>query len=429
MDQSRFSRWIPLTMLPIAVTSIKLYSTIPLGNTLIWWGVQALVLLVFFLDVRYSRRQLEDSSLIRSLKWYLLWNVFSIIRGVFVAEIYWDYKGLADVGMALLIPVIAYLALDKEKVQDILSFYLKYVLLLLVFFIPFLPTGAWGWYLFPISFLMIFFPALPLKGKALVLIVTLIAIFIDLGARSHAIKYSMPIVLLLAFYTIRKFPMSIKIMRFVRAAFLIAPFVFLFLAVTGTFEIFKMDQYIEGDYVETSVNRQGEVEEEDLTADTRTGLYEEVIVSALKNDYWLIGRSPARGNDTKLFESLEETTGRKERLANEVAVLNVFTWTGVVGVVLFFLVFYQSSFLAINRSNNIYVKMVGVFIAFRWFYAWVEDYNGFNMNNLVIWMMIGVCFSSSFRKMSDSEVKLWVWGIFSKKYYLVYRKYILSKSA
>jgi hypothetical protein len=55
---------------------------------------------------------------------------------------------------------------------------------------------------------------------------------------------------------------------------------------------------------------------------------------------------------------------------------------------------------------------VGLFITFRWLYAWVEDFSRFDMSNLILWMMISVCFSNEFRKMTNVEIKLWVNGFF-----------------
>ena len=225
----------------------------------------------------------------------------------------------------------------------------------------------------------------------------------------------MPIILLLAFYTTRHFSLSANLLKIAQKVLMFIPFLFFVLAVSGAFEIFKMDQYIEGNY---------------LKADTRTFLYVEVIQSAQKYDYWLIGRTPARGNETFHFATeSEEITGRPERIRNEVGVLNVFTWTGIVGVVLFFLLFYQASFLAVYRSNNIFIKLVGLFVAFRWVYSWVEDYQGFDMNNFVIWLMIGMCFSSAFRKMNNSEVKLWAWGIFDKNVKERYQRHLQKEVA
>ena len=407
---------VPFTVLPIAVYSVQRYSNYPIGNTAIWWLIEAMVLVSFFVVVRYDNIKQEDRLAIRVVKWYMLWNCFNIIRGIFVAELYWDYKGLTDMSMALLLPIVAYIALNPGRVNRILSSFVKYALPFAVLIFPFMSVGAWGWYLFPITLLMIFLPVLPIRGKVIVIIVTLVAGFGDLGTRSHVIKYGIPVIFLLAFYTTRHFALSGRLIRWAQKVVIIMPLLFFILAVTGVFEIFKMDQYIKGEYVEVQKTRDGEVVEEDLTVDTRTFLYVEVLQSAIKNNYWLIGRSPARGNETTHFAHLgEDTTGRPERLRNEVGILNVFTWTGVIGVVLFFLVFYQASYLAICRSNNIFIKLVGMFVAFRWAYSWVEDYQGFDMNNFVLWLMIGMCLSSSFRKMNNTQVRLWAWAIFDRK--------------
>ncbi|MGQ7867785.1 hypothetical protein [Sunxiuqinia sp. sy24] len=424
MLEKKLSKLIPLAVLIIAFYSVQRFSSFPIGNTFIWWSINILILIIFFLVVRYSEFSREDLNALRFVKWYLLWNVFSIVRGVFVAEIYWDYKGLLNMGMALLMPVVAYLAFDKNRVQDILSFFIRYALPFAVLVFPFLSVGAWGWYLFPISLLMVFFPALSIRAKIIVLFLTLIAGFGDLGTRSHVLKYSMPIVLILFFYTIRGFSLSVKVMKAAQRIMIIIPLLFFVLAFTGTFEVFKMNEYISGEYVEKRKNSDGEEVQEDLKADTRTFLYVEVLQSAEKYNYWLIGRTPARGNETFHFAKFEEEiTGRPERLRNEVGILNAFTWTGIVGVVFFFLVFYQASFLAVYRSNNIYIKLVGLLIAFRWVNAWIEDAQAFDMNNFVIWLMVGMCLSPSFRAMKNAEVKLWLWGIFQRKYYQKYKYY------
>ncbi|MHA7110660.1 hypothetical protein ACRTDU_11070 [Sunxiuqinia elliptica] len=424
MLSKHVAKFIPFSILIIGIYSVQRYSSFPIGNTTLWWLIEALILLAFMWEVRYRRIAKEDQQAMRFVKWYLLWNVLSIVRGIFVAEIYWDYKGLTNMGMALLMPIVAYVALNKDRTQEILAFFIKYALpVALVVFIP-LPIGAWGWYLFPITLLMLFFPALPLKGKVIVLLITVIAGFGDITTRSHVIKYSVPFLVVLIFHTTRHFVLSTKLIKGAQKTLMLIPLLFFVLAVSGIFEIFKMDEYIEGSYVQESKTEEGDVKEESLKADTRTFLYIEVLESAQKYNYWLIGRSPARGNETVHFADFsEEITGRPERLRNEVGVLNVFTWTGVVGVVFFFLVFFKASYMAVYRSNNIYSKLIGLYVAFRWVYAWVEDFQAFDMNSFVIWMMIGICMSSSFRKMSNAEVKLWLWGIFERKYFLKYRYY------
>ena len=85
------------------------------------------------------------------------------------------------------------------------------------------------------------------------------------------------------------------------------------------------------------------------------------------------------------------------------------------GAIVFF-VFYKATYLAVNKSNNIFIKIVGLYVAFRWMFAWVEDFSFFNLANLYLWISIGMCFSYSFRTMSNKELVYWLWGILDKRY-------------
>ena len=211
--------------------------------------------------------------------------------------------------------------------------------------------------------------------------------------------------------------------------FLFLPIILFVLGILGIFNIFKMDEYIDKNY---TINRsiEGEVIEENLKADTRTFLYVEVIESAVKYNYIWFGRTPARGNESESFglHQLEELkTGKMERFDNEVSILNVFTWTGLIGAFLYFLVFYRATFQAIKRSNNFYLQILGLYVAFRWAYAWVEDFSRFDLSYVFLWMIIGMCYSSSFRAMSDLEMKVWVRGIFDQRYVRVLGWYNFQK--
>jgi len=415
---------IPFSLLPIAVYSVQRFSSAPIGNTTIWWLVQALILIAFW-SASYFYFEDENKKAFRFLKWYLLWNIFSIVRGTIVAETYWDWKALIGNTFALSLPIIAYTISNKEKLQDIMSFFIKYVLPFSAIVLPFVSPGVWGWYLFPITFLMLFFPIIKLQWKILIIIISLIAMFANIDVRSHTIKYGIPMLLLFFYYT-RNYPWSNKMIELTHKALIIIPLLLFLLGVTGIFNIFRMDEYMDFNDKNAKLGISLEKSEEKLTQDSRTFLYKEVLLSAQKNNYWILGRTPARGNETDAFAHIIERGQRLERISNEASILNVFTWTGIIGVILFFLVFYKASWIAINQSRNIYSKLIGLFVAFRWLYAWIEDETWFNMNCFIIWLMIGICFSESFRRMNNAEVKLWARGIFEKRYFLKYREYALN---
>ena len=410
---------LPYTIILIAIYSILPYysSRIPflsyIDNTTIWWVISYFILIIFLLSNKYFLENENKKSFVL-VTLFLLWMLISIVRGAFVADNYWDWKGLVYNSMGLLLPIVAYSATNKVIVQSILSFYVKYGLPLFFIIMFITAKTAFGFYLMPVSFLLIFLPALSNKHRFLLFSFAAIVFLVDLGARSNVIKFAIPLMLLFIYYFRNK--LSNTVLESARLTLIIAPFVFLILGVNGVFNVFNMNEYL-GEKEITKTDEEGKQIQENLVGDTRTFIYVEVIESAIRNDYWVFGRTPARGNDSPSFGPAEyDLTRRDERLANEIGVANVFTWSGIVGVILYMLIFYKASYLAINRSKNIYIKMIGVYVAFRWFYSWIEDINNFSLNFFMLWIMIGLCFSYSFRMMTDYEVTIWIRGVFDKRY-------------
>ncbi|MFA6794832.1 MAG: hypothetical protein WCR50_05005, partial [Proteiniphilum sp.] len=327
--------------------------------------------MMFFLSRHYFFDTRNEDNLL--VVWiYLFWNIVCITRGMFEAEVYWDWKGLIGNSMALILPIVIFSATNKIVVQSLFVFYVKYGLPLFALFAVLIRTDAFGFYLMPVSILILFFPAFTRRQRILILLLAAVVIFSDLGARSNVLKFGIPFLILIIYYLKEK--ISVKLLETARISLFIIPLVLFILGVTNVFNVFNMSEYLKGDYVSVGTDNQGNRVEMSAITDTRTFLYIEVLESAINNNYWFLGRTPARGNDSNTFGVLaSELTGRNERLANEIGLANVFTWTGIMGVILYFLIFYRASYLAVNRSNNIYVKMLGVFIAFRWLYSWVED--------------------------------------------------------
>lgn len=384
-----------------------------LDNTTFKWVFSFVILTIFFFSLRYFYDDINNKDIV-VVTYYLIWTAICIMRGMFVGGGYWEWKGLISNTMGLLLPIVAYSATNKAVVRSILSTYVKYSLPLFVIIFFLIQTDAYGFYLMPVSFLMLFLPALSNRQRLLLFAFTAVVLLSDLGARSNVIKFAVPL-LTLTIYYYRKI-ITVKMLNSIRLFFIIAPFVFFTLAVTNVFNVFNISEYL-GELSSTGTDTEGKRDEVDLSQDTRTFLYVEVIESAIYNDYWIFGRTPARGNDSESFGAIEyELTGRDERLANEVGVLNVFTWMGVIGVFLYFVLFFRATYVAVNRSNNIYAKMLGVYVSFRWLFSWVEDVNNFSLNYFMLWLMVGLCFSHSFRSMNNYEVTIWIRSVFDYRY-------------
>jgi hypothetical protein len=198
----------------------------------------------------------------------------------------------------------------------------------------------------------------------------------------------------------------------------ISPIVLLVLGITGKFNVFSNtnDKYGGRNVIQEQNSTA------DISSDTRTFIYMEVITSAIEHHYVWFGRTPARGNDTQAFYDLANDLQsvshagniKHERYSNEVCFPNIFTWLGLVGMILYIGIYFRASYLGLFKSRNFYVKMAGIVTAFNFAYGWVENITNFDILNVVYWTFISICLSSQFRNMSDGEFKNWFNGLFYK---------------
>lgn len=399
-------------MVVLTFISVNQWSKFPIGNTFTGWILYLIIMLLFLFQKKYWFDK-SNTNNFNFVRWYLIWVLCCFIRGIFVADNYWDYKNLIAGSFALFLIYSLYIFSNPIIVQRILRTWLQYAFPLFLVFFLLIGTDIYGFYLVPISFLALFLPIVNFKWKIIIIGVSLFVVLASLEARTNVAKFTIPFLFSMLFY-FKKILRS-KLLSIIHFFIFVLPIILLFLAITDTFNVFEMDKYISTKSKTVLVNSQGN--DEDLLADSRSFLYREVISSAIKNDYVLFGRTLARGNDSASFGSHlaeELRTFRYERYANEVSILNIFTWTGLVGIVLYFFVFFKATHLAIANSNSYFLKIIGLYGSFRWLTAWVEDFNRFDVMNVFIWIVIAMCYSKQFRQMSDRDFKIWLNGMFTK---------------
>lgn len=407
---------LSFSILAITIFSVQMWLKITVGNTFLFWIVNFFLV---FLVLRFAIKQklvlkkyCLSSTDISIISFYLGWLFFNTVRGGIIAENYWEWKQLINGFQSLSLPIFVFIFSVPFIVCKVLNYWFKYALIIFLILLPFLGTDAYHFYLGPVFVIGCFLPIIPKKWKFIIGLLLITMLWIDLGARSQVIKSAMVLLVSIGIL-FRKF-ISYRLIKLAHWVCYLSPVIFLFLGFSGTFNIFEGLASNEGDYVETKVV-DGQVVEEDLSADTRTFIYVEVIESALKHNYVLWGRTPARGNDSMTFGAYNAEilkTGKYERHANELCHPNVFTWLGLIGVVLYSLIYLRSSYLAVYRSNNIYIKFLGCFIAFRWAFGWIEDTISFNIMNIALWMMIAMGLSKQFRAMNNKQFQMWLINIF-----------------
>ena len=408
-------RILPLSIVVLTLFSVQQWLKITISTTFLTWILNFFIIYIILKFKYWTGGKLKNyipQTDLNIIGIYLIWLVFSTIRGAFIAENYWEWKQLITGFQTLLLPILVYLFAVPIILKVTIRYWFKYALIIFILIIPFLGKTAYHFYLGPIFLVGCFLPLLPKKWRYLITGLLITMLFIDLGSRSQVIKSA--IVLLVTMGVFYRRIISNKLIKFAHWTCYILPVILLYLGISGTFNIFKDLSSNEGKYVQKKI-KDGQVIEEDLSVDTRTFIFEEVITSAIRHNYVIWGRTPARGNDSMVFGAIQAEnlkTGKYERHANELCHTNVFTWLGLIGLLLYSLIYLRSSYMAVYKSNNIYMKFLGCFIAFRWAYGWIEDFNRFDIMNFSLWMMIAMGISIRFRSMSNQEFQSWIKQIF-----------------
>lgn len=353
-----------------------------------------------------------------------MWALIGSIRGYFVAENYWEQKQLVEGIFALSLPLFVYTFNDSYTNMRVLKTWNKWMIpLFFVFFVWVLEVGTYHFLIWPIFFYGIFSKYLPFRWKLFVLIVFFTMMSAGISDRAQAIKVVATIGLATLFYF--KSYLTQKLIHLVHWAFYAGTITLLYLGITGQYNIFEDMESNRGEFTEQRVDDEGYTVIEDASYDTRTFIYQEIIESAIYNDYIWTGRTPARGNDSSFFgkHNAEDLgTNKYERHRNEVCHPNVFTWLGLIGMLLYSIIYLQASFLALYRSKSYAMKVLACFVAFHWALGWIEDINRFDVTNIFMWMCIAMCLSEEFRNMDDEQFKDWFYHLFHK------RKRTLSQS-
>ena len=353
----------------------------------------------------------------RLLVVYLVWLAIGVVRGIFIAENYWEWKALISTTTTLLLPALAYVFVHPILVRRTFGPWFKWMTpLFFILFVWIVRTEAWHFCFMPFFVFGILLPWIPRPWRWAFVVIVGVALFIAIDARSQVVKAALMYLLAIGFYLRKIIPMwLLKLGMWVCFIF---PVVFLWLGLSGTYNIFADNEVTNQGKIVSERVVDGELKEEDAASDTRSFLYEEIVTSALRHDYVLFGRSPARGNDSEYFGEFnaeELQTGKYERQRNEFVFPDVFTWLGLVGMVMYILFYLRAAWLAIYRSHSKAMKFVGIFIAFHWLYGWVEDWNAFDIGNLTLWAAICIGLSKEFRSLTDEQMRAWLRSLFVKR--------------
>lgn len=391
----------------MGVSSVLQWCDLPIGNTLVWWALRSVFLLFFIAHFKTYVRETPNTPILLFLTYVIC---MSIVGALFKAENYWDWKMLIDNMMIFSLPLAAFSINEEHLVARGINCWIRWAWIPLLMLWPFLESDAFGRYLVPFTFLALMFPTLNKKWTIALGGAFLITVVYGFESRSDVIKFTVCLQLGLCLWIPYLSRWLFNLIKPAMWTFLFAPFIFMGLAISGTFNVFEIEKELglENKYMmASSLEDRDEVS---ALADTRTFLYAEEIESSIIGDYYIWGNTPARGYLSLAFgQGTDEDLGTKrgERQSCEVSILNVFNYFGLVGCLLYFIIFITASYLAVYKSENRYIQVIGLYVAFRWLFGFVEDFSRFDLNMMFLWFMIGMCYSERFRQRTDEEIELW----------------------
>ena len=380
----------------------------------------SLAITLYFYYLIYKNRKeaniIPDYKKIMNL--YLLYVIFTFIRGFWVIE-FWtdDTRSLVNGTLLMLMPIIIWYFSNPDKFSQLLSFWSKKwivpsIIIMLLFFVK----EGYAHLLAPAYFLILFYKELPKKYRRCVWIILAMVIYGGLSARSNVLRFAI-VVLLSYLFIVKQIFRNLK--RISWSFFAILPIVLLLLGTLGIynpFEALSNNANLNINFAEAQ-DKTGTVIQK-ANEDTRTFIYEGVLATSLKNDSWLIGRTFVRGYEVdqlfgvEAYQIIFERTGRMERISCEVGILNPFTWMGLIGLLLYSLMILAPSWYGVFRGRNKYVQCVGIILAFRFMFSFIEEMQTFGWNTITLWLMVSMCISPKFLKMSNNEMKIWIYSTF-----------------
>lgn len=366
----------------------------------------SLLALFFALNSRYFYGAQVDFK--RLLIYFFVYQIFIVFHSLFVAKSYEQWSYLVNVYLPFLIlPCFAILSADIKTLGEILRMLLQITLPTSLFFLmkgpgDKLSNTVYIAYVAAICLFILMIPMLRRRWQILVVIISVISFLWDTDSRSNILNISMAYALLFLSVILNKIQSRSLLSLFfisIKNIFLYLPLVLLALGLSGVFNIFEVLESGQRFQVIELSGGAGRY----LTTDSRTGIYMDAFNNLSENNSWLFGSSATVMYATQLISiGLEYEAGRLG--GSESGFLGMLTFGGVIYASLFFSLCYQSSKIAMQNSNNTLIKLVGLFVAYKWFFSFIELPLIMNFSWVVLFIAMGMTFNRHLCSMTDAEI-------------------------
>ncbi len=144
----------------------------------------------------------------------------------------------------------------------------------------------------------------------------------------------------------------------------------------------------------------------DMAQDTRSFIFYELSEDLTRNHEWIYGKGMLGVCYSPFFDSSTNPNADSAyRIGLEVGFLQYLLKGGLLYLSLIMLTFLGAIYNAFFKSKSKFIKTIGVLLFVNFVILCISYTPSFNMWYFHIWIMIGMCYSNKFLKLSDNEIK------------------------
>lgn len=363
-----------------------------LKNTIIFsFAFGSIALIVFVYIATNWRVDLKGKAVLWIFELLIAWMIICFVRSLLDIWTSDELKRflLSNYMAISLFPVFFFIVGINAKyfysINRILFFYIVLVALISLPFITFFELMLF--LLFPIFFVITTIPFRSFYGKLVIVLISVTILFVSLTNRAGMLRILISFSVVIAYYVLTYARINKKWLNVIVFCILMIPVVSLYVGVKGQ-SVFQMAL---GDNARS-------YSQLDPYADTRTFLYYEVFQDLKYNKAFVFGKGMNAGYYSEAFQTFQ-------RPIVEVCFLQILLKTGVVGFLLYISLVISAIFKALGKSKNNYIKSLGLLLVGYTIMIFIENQIAYNMLNVLIWIVIGMCHSEDLRKLNDKEIK------------------------
>lgn len=352
--------------------------------------LSALVMLFVYFGTHW-RQGLYGQKIVLVYDFLILWILISFMRsllqfnspGEIKEFLFSNYLGLS------LFPILFFIAGINPgyffPINRAISFYVFAAGLISVVFINYFEFQLF--LLLPVFYVILTIPLRNVGGKVFIILISISIIIVSFTNRAGLLRILISYCILGVYYLMHSVRINKRMLKVLIFIVLMIPVVSLFLGIKGE----SVFQIVLGEDI-------NEYSQMNPYADTRTFLYYEVFQDLRLNKAFLFGKGLNAGYASDAFQTYS-------RQVVEVGFLQILLKTGIIGVILYVWVIFSAVFKALGRSKSLFSKALGILLAGYILILFIENIVAYNLLNVIVWTIVGLCHSQSFRNLDDKEIK------------------------